>query len=451
MKSFIIILYKVFFIGLLLQFFLHTTVHFGIGVDVARVENIWLRKEAIIWLLTLIILRDILFKWWRKWLFRPKLLWGWTLLVIAWIVGTALIHLTILDLPLGQYLLAFKYDFFWFIILLVWFHSSHWLEQEDKKNLLLWYWKVIQWTLVLSFIRYFIVSIKPWTLKLFGYDNFVFEWNVGQQPPAVYYTHINSGLPRNQFLFERPITRWFFLTAFWPIFFVLFLFKKPVREVWWRWLVYWLNILFTFSRAAWISWVIWILLIWAVFYASSLKKFFVKILIPVILLLGVVGYLWYDMIIDRWYSNTWHMEMVKQWMDLFIERPFWWHGGATAWPGSHRNGAWFNPENQFLQIMIEFGMVWFILRWLAYWVLNIIWFWQPRKLIKKWLDGQLLIAASIWMICLSVSWLVLHSFSDRMVVYPFMLYFWILLWLLFHKTRTQIHYDHKTFQAVWQQ
>ncbi|MDR2190897.1 MAG: hypothetical protein LBP53_07160 [Candidatus Peribacteria bacterium] len=44
----------------------------------------------------------------------------------------------------------------------------------------------------------------PNGLKFFGYNHFAFEGTVGARPPAAYYTLINKGFVRNQFLFERP-------------------------------------------------------------------------------------------------------------------------------------------------------------------------------------------------------------------------------------------------------
>ncbi|USN55712.1 MAG: hypothetical protein H6765_03865 [Candidatus Peribacteria bacterium] len=79
-------------------------------------------------------------------------------------------------------------------------------------------------------IRYLIIAIKPGTLKLLGYDNYVFEGTVGYQPPAAYYTEINQGLTRNQFIFERPVSRGFFLVALWALFFFLFLYRQPLSS-----------------------------------------------------------------------------------------------------------------------------------------------------------------------------------------------------------------------------
>jgi hypothetical protein len=318
--------------------------------------------------------------------------------------------------------LAFKYDFLAFGILLIGVRSSGLLTPDQRREIILRYARVIKRCLLLALIWYLLIVIKPWALKLLGYDNFVFEWAVWAQPPAAYYTHLNQWITRNQFLFERPISWWFFLTAFWPLFFISFLYRQPVSRTWWRRLIYWTNILLTFSRAARGAWIIQIILIWVLFYRQHKSVFLFSILLPVLTLLWVVSILWYDQIFDRWYSNTGHLLMIQQWRELFIEQPVWGQGAATACPASHRNGEGFNPENQFLQIMIEFGLAWFAGRFLLYAWLNI------HGLIRRWQQpwqlyhGLLfLVAFNLGMIGLSASGMVLHSFADRMIVYPVML------------------------------
>jgi len=62
-------------------------------------------------------------------------------------------------------------------------------------------------------------------------------------------------------LFERPISRGFFLIAFWPLFFLLVMKKKPRHEQALRGGLYGLALLSTFSRAARIAWAIQIVIL----------------------------------------------------------------------------------------------------------------------------------------------------------------------------------------------
>lgn len=431
-SRFLVLLYKLFFVGLALQFFLQTFVTFTLAFTPPRMEYVRLRKEGIIGLLAIFVALDTVFSRRRKSLVTPARIGRFTLALLVWLGVTYLIHTNILGEPLNTYIMAVKYDFLWFIILLVWFHASHRISQDDKHHLLERYGRVIQWMLVLALVRYFVIAIKPGTLKLFGYDNFVFEGDVGQRPPAAYYTHINRWFPRNQFLFERPISRWFFLTAFRPIFFVLFLYKKPLKETRGRRVLFGLNVLITFSRAARGSWVIQLFILGFFFYARSRKKFLLTIALPAVLGLWVIGYLWYEQIFERDYSNNGHIDMIAQWLRMAAVQPLRGYGWASVGPGSHREGgSGYNPENQFLQIFLEFGAVGFVCRCVLYLTLHLR---GIRPFLKKNFipesvsQSQLLLAAcSIGLIGLSASGMVLHSFSDRMSVYPFMLYMGIVL------------------------
>jgi len=294
-----------------------------------------------------------------------------------------------------------------------------------------------------------LIFIKPGTLKLFGYDNFAFEGKVGMSPPAAYYNLINHGVTRNQFLFERPISRWFFLVAFFPLFFMLFLHKKPFKNTRFRRGTFWLNVFLTFSRAARWAWFLELGLLFFFLSKKKRQKILLKFLIPWILLLWLFGTMGYQRFFQRGYSDTGHIEMLRQSIKIISRNPLRGQGGSSAWPWSHRKWAethlrrkWldpadgFNPENQYLQIIIEFWLIWFLGRFLLYLTLNLIGIHELRKYNRAIykntsdevnLSSELLIfACSLWIIGLSLEWLVLHSFVDRMIVYPFMLLFGII-------------------------
>lgn len=95
----------------------------------------------------------------------------------------------------------------------------------------------------------------------------------------------------------------------------------------------------------------------------------------------------------------------------------------------------YNPENQYVQIFMEYGLLG-LLPWLACfcWLL-----WESLKLInryiqeskkgKKYRDQKLItrllitLGFGIGLAGLALEGLVLHSFVDRMIVYPFMMLF----------------------------
>jgi O-antigen ligase len=116
------------------------------------------------------------------------------------------------------------------------------------------------------------------------------------------------------------------------------------------------------------------------------------------------------------------------------EKPILGRGAASAWPASHHLWEWkeYNPENQYLQIWIEYGLIAFIGWMYLYLFLNFVWFkafkddYMDEKSSKEMKNLSLIIFAfSLWMIGLSIEWLVLHSFVDRMIVYPFIALFGI--------------------------
>lgn len=434
MQKILIFLYKLFFIGLLLQFFLHTRVTFSWWVNARWMEYVRLWKEWVIGLLGLLTVWAILYQrrwsthfWWVR---LNQLLALFSLGVWA----AAVAHFFFVWGEVGAFVMALKYDFLGFALFLVGAHSSLLLEQEQRKSLIERYGKMLKYVLLLALLWYLIIFIKPWTLKLFGYDNFVYEGLVGSAPPAAYYTHINWWIPRNQFLFERPITWGFFLVALWPLFFIRYLWKKPLAETrLWR-VIYATNIVVTFSRAARWARIIQLVVL-AFFLSSDWKKSLIKYGVPILIAFLGISALGFDQIMNRWYSNYGHMTMLQLGREMFAEQPLRWNGWATAWPWSHRWGIAFNPENQFLQVMIEFGLLWalprifmfgwFSIRWVLVWT---------RKRHKREPDRNLL-GLSIGMLWLAICGMVLHSFSDRMVVYPFMLLYGIVATVRYQGTQ----------------
>jgi len=414
-------LVKVLCLWLLLHFLLHTWTTYGIGFDIP-VLRAW--KEIVIWLLILSIGYGFLRYKKRSAVFSSHYILPVFLVTLLWIWGTLLIHLLILDgVSITRWAMAMRYDYLGFILLLLGRGVTLFLDKEDAEKLLKRYGRIIKWVLLGALVWWCIVAIKPWTLKVFWFNNYVFEWTVGMQPPAVYYTHINYWLPRSQFRFERPTTFWFWLTAFFPLFFMQFLARRPWQETRaWRTL-YWLNIVVTFSRAAWWSRIIAVVL--CIWLTSVLpwKKLLLRYGLPLFLLFAFILFIWREQIALRWYSNYGHVTMVKQGRTMLMEKPLRWWGGASAWPWSHRDG-WlaFNPENQFLQILIEFWKIgslpWLVLRWWTIWI----------GVVGRFKSNQWVMAFSLGMITLTISGMVLHSFADRMVVYPFMLLFGIALW-----------------------
>ena len=418
--SLVPLLIKIFCLGLLLHFLLYTFVTFARGVDAGP---LWAWKELVIFWLTGII-SVVMF---QKKLFKDIIRQRRFLIVSgAFLLGiflTLTIHVIMIQTPITRWMMAMRYDYLGFFLLLLWRLISYILPTEKSHQLISRYGRVMKRVLCLAIVRWCIVAIKPGTIKLFGYNNYVFEGTVGMQPPAVYYTHINYGLPRSQFLFERPTTYGFRLTAFFPLFFFWFLKGRRRQDTRARRTIYGTNILLTFSRAARWSRIVIVVVLIALTTQISWRRLFWRYGIPLVIIFGSILVLWREQIALRGYSNYGHMTMIKQWWTMFLSSPWRWVGSATAGPGSHRlDGGAFNPENQFLQILIEFGVIGSLPRLFLRW--RSVWIGFSRK-IWWLLAKEILLAFSLGILTLTISGMVLHSFGDRMVVYPFMLLFWL--------------------------
>lgn len=446
MKTFI----KIFLIGLILQFFLFNWVNFGLWLEN---QLIWLWKEIFV----------IVFFWWAIYymivkktfenIFKDKWILYLQLLFVLLVVITFAVNYFIKHIPISQFVLAFKYDFIWFMIFFVFYNISAFKDKKFVDNVLGFYGLAIKWILVVALLWYAVILVKPWALKYFGYDRNVNEWSLGIRPPAVYYTRLNHWFVRNQFVFERPITFWFFLTAFWPLFYMLYLRRRSMKKTWWWWVLYGLNIILTFSRAAWWAWFVQILLLWWLTYRKNIKKYLLRVIVPLILIMWAIIAVWYKHIVSREFSNTGHKVLLMKWFEMFAQNPLSWKWAAYAGPWSHQvcenpEGKpvcqeiakinkdletklnWFNTENQFLQVLVEFGLVGFIMWITIYLYMNFIWLYLFFKTWRKEQENDYLlylVAFGIWMIWLSIEWLVLHSFVDRMIVYPMMLIYWLVL------------------------
>ena len=436
-KDTLIVVCKIFFIGLLLQFFLQTFVTFRLGREWSFWSIVWSWKELlVVWLFGYATYRLIKTKTLVK-LFDQL----WIKRFSIWTVGLALfvflVSLVITKVGLSTAVISLRYSITGFIIFIIFalLASKYFPKTNlEKSRLEIRYTKVIKWLLVWSIIWWLIIYFVPRLLEFAGYDKANFEGNIWVSPPAVYYSQYNTGYVRNQFLFERPISWGFFLIALWPLFFALALKKRKAGTIFLWGSLYAFAILSTFSRAAWIARFLQTAILILLEYRQNLKKIMLYWWIPLILLFGTVTYLWRDQIIDRSFSNTGHMNMIEIAMWKIAEKPRFGQWAGSAWPASYQlgDGKEYNPENQFLQIRIEYGIFGFLgwiclfiwLHWIGIVAFKHSQIWRTNK--EKKYYWFLLFACSLWIAGLSICGFVLHSFIDRMIVYPFMALFGII-------------------------
>ena len=436
-KKNLVVITKVFLGVLLLQFFLQTFVTFRLGRDGTLWTLIWMWKEFLIVALTIFVIRffakrvekEKIKKMWEDFPLKRFVIVFCLTIFVAFVIS-------LFNSSISNFVLSIRYSMFGYFIFILFYVISYLFFNLKSEKIAERYSKIIKRVLWCALIRWAIIRLCPAFIELFGYNRWNYEWKVWEQPPVAYYTQYNDGYVRNQFLFERPISLWFFLVAFWPLFFMLVLYKKWTKNWIIRWWLYWIILLSTFSRAARWAWFAQTVILFFALYRKQNKKLFFRFLIPIICLLWVVTYYWRDQIIYREYSNTWHIKELVVAVNKIKEKPFLWRWAASAWPASHHLQEWqeYNPENQYLQIWLEYGLVAFIWWMYLYLFLNFVWLkafkkdFVDEKSSKEMKHISLVIFAfSLGMIGLSIEWLVLHSFVDRMIVYPFTALFGIYL------------------------
>jgi len=430
------IIAKIFLIWLLLQFFLQTFVTYRLGLNWVFWSVVWMWKEIIIiWLLWFVIYyfckKQIFSEFWKWFILKKFVIVFLITLFVAFIIS-CLINKT----GLGIYMVSVKYSMTGFLIFIIFFVIAWLFFWAREINLTKRYIRVIKYLLILGIFWRWIIWLTPRVLEFAWYNQYNYEGTIGISPPTTYYTQFDNGYVRNQFLFERPISRWFFLIAFWPLFFIYAIKKNPRWDGVLRWSLYGLAVLSTFSRAAWLAWIIQTLILIFLQFGRRFRKTALYSFLPFIILLLIVTRFGRSQIISREFSNTWHLRSVLEAVQKIWERPIRWQGAGSAWPASYQiNEKWkaYNPENQYLQIWMEYGIFGFVGWIYLYFYLHSIGYRSyinerehKNKIIKKvrfyWI---IIFAFSLWLLWLSIEWLVLHSFVDRMIVYPFMALFGI--------------------------
>lgn len=443
-------------IGLCLHFFLTNILEFKIGISGMFMTAISLWKELLIGFIWCYTIHHLIKSWYWKQLFQNKLFQK----ILYWFLGIIFVTVivSLINWSIWNYLIAFRYDFLplWLFVL---FYIIWWLQTQDsvhsslnKKdinhdtlelplNITKKFFSFMKIMLVFWLWWYFILMTLPWVFKLFWYDRQVYEWELGEKPPAVYYSAQTHGIPRNQFIFERPIFYGFFLVAMWPIFYLLYIRRQKLEYTRIRWFLYSINVISTFSRSAWWVWIIQTILLLFLSHRKQFWQYIRKLVIPFIIAMCVLWYYFYYEIFGpgRQFSNTWHINAFFESIDILKSHWLFWQWAGTNGPASHQLGIWFNSENQYLQIWIEYGIFWLLI-WLGYYIyLNINWFlkkWRwsisnylQDKNIDNW-DKQrlILLGSNIWLIWLSICGLVLHSLADKMAVWPIMIIYGLRLW-----------------------
>jgi len=502
LTSVIKILCKVFFVGLILQFFLQTFVTYKLNLSGWIWNAIRMRKEMILLVLcgcliyTLIAQipsylqemkkesKSLTFKTFFSY-FRKERLFQFVILLIGVSSLCMVIAFLLQHASIKAFVLSFKYDLLPLRILGLGMGLGYFYFTEKDQELILFYRKLIKVVLFWGLFWWMILYFIPQTLRHLGYSPYNPEGLIGQAPPAAYYTniypHFENSYVRNSFLFERPITFGFWLIAFFPFFFFGFLKGKKKKSQIFYCLLYGALVFSTWSRAALGVRGLEVIAVLVILNWEILKKHMIKILIGCLILGMGCCYLgkW---IFARDYSNTGHIILIVEGRKLAKEKLFSWRWIWYSGPASHQlcyreteepdmnplemtfseihpdprcetirniNNQYdiktfgYNPENQYLQILMEYGILWLIA-----WGLCFVWIlWYAFRTWKKYHmysmnKKQEVLYLSIIGLGLGLLWLcaegvVLHSLVDRMVVYPFFLLYGVIMGMR-EKERTHL-------------
>lgn len=428
----------IFFIGMIIQFLAHTIFTYALHMP-SWLSFIRLWKEFIIvglWWLSIYIL--YIYRSYRNKLLENKKNLIIIISIMISFVISLLISVIIHNQSIVTFLISAKFNYIPLIILCVGILIGNIIEHEQKTKILDTIITTIKYVLIFSLIRYGILHTIPNILDWiwFSQPGMSIERTAWTPPPSLYLTDFYSGYVRNQWPFWWPLSLWFYLVSLRPLFFTKVLYKKKFSDVRGRWLLYISMVISTYSRATRIIFFVSCLLLWLILYKTYRKKIILWWLIMLVLVWIYISLWWESSLFVRTRSDKWHIEFLQEWFALIKENFLRWLWAASVWPWSNHI-EWvkevFNPENQYMQIRLEYGLFWMIWRFLSY--LIVAWgsiksYIHQFKNKYSSIDNETLlyIGIGISIISLSIAGMVLHPFTDSSSMYPFMLLCGILLW-----------------------
>ncbi len=442
-------LFIIFFVCLLIYFPLHTFLKFKLWLNLPTI--IWIRKELFIVFLATFILFNL--KTSIFFLKENKTLTFFSLFLVIATIWLFWISFFANNDSIKNFIISYRYIWFGFF-LFIFSYISVWIiwkiydknfSNKLKKNLFL----IVKFLLIFNLIWYIFLLAYPERLNFLWYNldiNNILRLP-NHAPQWVFKTWLRKWYIRNQSIFSGPLSLWFFLLWIWPFFIVNILkwkfinkqknytnLKKIIRII-----IFILNIFSTFSRS-----IIWIFIIQIIFlFVYSTKNYRIKIwkeiknnkiykcIFAISILWSVSVFLVWSIFVynkinktfqnynnfQNWiinqkdlpnFSNFWHIEYFFRWVKMIKEKPIFWRWAGSAWPSSYfLKEKYFNPENQYLQVIIEYWLTGFFL-----WFIVFILF--PIILIKLNKKNYTFV---LWRFGILLAWLILHSFSDITSLY----------------------------------
>jgi len=320
-----------------------------------------------------------------------------------------------------------RYDFIFFYVFLLYKHWKQFLQVNTKDIL-----KLFLISASSSLLFSVLIKFRLWEqrLLLFWYVNYVSDWTYNWWIPTYHWLE-NSWIKRFQWIFDWPNQMAFFLILYTSIFLTYLKKKFEYHIVLILVFIFWLIIL-TYSRSAllWIwSW-IWLLLLLDI---KNIYKKYKKQLISWLAIIFIISssllILYSDKVQNiflRTSSTTGHFDRMEIWINRFLSEPMWawlaesWPAYRSIYPDKQTKAAeaYYIPESWFIQQLIEWWYIYFIL-FLSI-LINI-----SNRLFK---NSK---ALFIWFIAILIMNIFLHIFE---ATYLSILLF-IFIWLYYNLTK----------------
>lgn len=444
---------KIFFIGMVRQFLAHTIITYGFQLP-SSLAFIWVWKEVIIVGLSLLI------GWFtiKNHHYRTQLRWNKLFItIIALIICSGSISLfnslIIHGQSIQEFIISAKFNYIPLLIFIVWAGSSYLINKEQTESIISTVITTIKRVLIFSLFWYGILHTIPNVLDWIGFaqPGMSIEWSAGTPPPSLYLTDFYSGYVRNQGPFGGPLSLWFYVVAMRRFFYAFQLHKKKLSDTRGRWLLYIMIVISTYSRAA-----RGIFLVSSILLLLLIQRKYSKYIIA----LGATGILAIIVYILsggtselflRTRSDKGHIEYFIQGMELVKQHWLWGLGASSVGPWSHHMSdieKVFNPENQYMQIWLEYGLGG-VITWILSYITILIhpckqryqhWIQKIKTPLSPTTIAYIGIFAGI--ISLSIAGMVLHPFVDSSSIYPFMMLSGLIFW--YYHRRQQYEHNHTT-------
>ncbi len=321
-----------------------------------------------------------------------------------------------------------RYDFIFFIVLLIFKHWRQFIQVSHRSLVKLF---LMSWSLSLLFS--ILIKFRLWEQALLElwFTDYKSSWTYTWSIPNYHWLE-NSWIKRFQWILDWPNAMAFFLIVYTSMF--LHFIKKKLQYHIILSLVFLFSLLIiTYSRSA-LLWVFTgagllfllnIKYLYNTYFKAKYRKYIIMWLTSFTLIILGFWFIFQDKlenIILRTSSTTWHFDRMEIWIDRFKSKPMWawlaeaWPAFRSIYPDKQTKEAeqYYIPESWFIQQLIEWWYVYFSLFIL---ILIII-------LVKLHKKSKPLF---MWLVAILVMNVFLHIFEATYLSILFFLFVWLIV------------------------